>query len=297
MVPKSSVLAVLALLHSVEGSDYGESVLILVPIGSTNPRRQRRLCSLILKIEWHRKLMHVGFLTSIDSSRLVRENSHSLRDADPPLGSVRVYPEPPGLSRPVEGDRHALGAQKQRRANIARARNYLFSVARPHVDWVLWLDCDLLKIPSNLLMELRKSNVDLVVPACYCSGHDFCGSGIYDRNSWQHTRASKDEVARINDTGVVVVRGYEGPTRDGEIFAPKFAPLYFDDLAKSEGNLVPLDGIGATCILIRADLHRQGVIFPAFPVNHAIESEGLAQIALLMGIQPYGRTDIAIKHA
>lgn len=277
-------------------------MLILVPIGSTNARRQRRLCSLILTIEWPRNLLHVGFLTSVDSSRLVREGSHSLRDADPALGSVRVYPEPPGLRRPVQDNRHALGAQKERRANIARARNYLFSVAfaHLHVEWVLWLDCDLLEVPSNLLLELRRSNVDIVVPACYCSGRDGCGSGIYDRNSWQHTQASKDELARIDDDAVIVVRGYDGPTREAKVFSPKHQPLYFDDLSKTSSgaaNLVPLDGIGATCILIRADLHRQGVIFPAFPVNHAIESEGLAQIALLMGVRPYGRIDIVIKHA
>ena len=56
---------------------------------------------------------------------------------------------------------------------------------------------------------------------------------------------------------------------------------------------------GATCILLRADLHRHGAVFPAFVLGHAIEWEweGLAQLALRMGVRPYGRTDVRIWHA
>ena len=49
--------------------------------------------------------------------------------------------------------------------------------------------------------------------------------------------------------------------------------------------------------MLRADLHRHGVVFPAFVLGHAIESEGLAQLALRMGVRPYGRTDVRIWHA
>ena len=58
-----------------------------------------------------------------------------------------------------------------------------------------------------------------------------------------------------------------------------------------------LDGVGSACLLIRADLHRQGVLFPPYVVGHAIESEGLAVVARRMGVQPWGRTDIIVRHA
>ena len=74
--------------------------------------------------------------------------------------------------------------------------------------------------------------------------------------------------------------------------------LFLDDLRTSrDAPLVPLDGVGATCILLRADLHRQGLVFPPFPLENAIESEGLARMAQAMGADVYGRTDVAIRHA
>ncbi|KAH8054544.1 hypothetical protein JL720_14431 [Aureococcus anophagefferens] len=70
-----------------------------------------------------------------------------------------------------------------------------------------------------------------------------------------------------------------------------------DDRGRTRWRLVPLGGVGATCILLRADLVREGLSFPSFALNHAIESEGIAQMALKMGARVYGRTDVAIKHA
>jgi hypothetical protein len=41
--------------------------------------------------------------------------------------------------------------------------------------------------------------------------------------------------------------------------------------AGKEGKaLVPVDGVGGAAILIRGSLHREGVLFPAFPFNHAV---------------------------
>lgn len=35
-----------------------------------------------------------------------------------------------------------------------------------------------------------------------------------------------------------------------------------------------LDGVGGCTTLVKADLHRQGAIFPAWPVDHQLETEG-----------------------
>lgn len=43
-----------------------------------------------------------------------------------------------------------------------------------------------------------------------------------------------------------------------------------------------LDGIGGN-FLARASMHREGVIFPAWPVNHQVETEGLGMIAKAVG--------------
>ena len=225
---------------------------------------------------------------------------------------MRSFPEPAGLAGLNTGDqgsgpRHRLESQLARRAAISRARNYLATKALGSSDaeWVLWLDNDLLHYGADLLLQLRLSDVDVVVPTCYCSGRDACGSGVYDKNSWAETDESARALRGLDERGqadALVVNGYGQATAtgpNGERIASLDAKRRFmDDLRRDvDAPLVPLDGIGATCILLRADLMREGLNFPSFPLNHAIESEGFAQMAKKMGALVYGRTDVAIKHA
>jgi len=71
-----------------------------------------------------------------------------------------------------------------------------------------------------------------------------------------------------------------------------------------------LEGVGGTMLLIRADLHRDGLIFPPFRYGHAphirsrhpvwgsgeVETEGLGAMAADMGIQCWGLPDLEILH-
>jgi hypothetical protein len=73
-----------------------------------------------------------------------------------------------------------------------------------------------------------------------------------------------------------------------------------------------LNSVGGTMLLVRADLHRDGLIFPAFryglesktirrkhPVwgKGEVETEGFAAMAADMGVQCWGLPDIEIIHA
>lgn len=73
-----------------------------------------------------------------------------------------------------------------------------------------------------------------------------------------------------------------------------------------------LDAVGGTMLLVRADLHRDGLVFPSFPYgvgsSHIrrrhpiwgkgeIETEGLGAMAADMGIQCWGLPDLEIVHA
>jgi len=77
-------------------------------------------------------------------------------------------------------------------------------------------------------------------------------------------------------------------------------------------GLVPLDSVGGTMLLVRAERHRDGLIFPPFPYGVAnsrarpehplwgkgeIETEGLGIMALDMGLQCWGLPDLEILHA
>lgn len=71
-------------------------------------------------------------------------------------------------------------------------------------------------------------------------------------------------------------------------------------------NLVKLDSVGGTMLLIKADLHRDGLVFPAFeygfenprrrPGRGEIETEGLGILAYDMGYECWGLPNLEIKH-
>jgi len=79
-------------------------------------------------------------------------------------------------------------------------------------------------------------------------------------------------------------------------------------------GLVRLDSVGGTMLLVRADRHRDGLIFPPFfygalsrwvrnphPLHGRlvgeIETEGLGMLAKDMGIECWGLPDLEIQHA
>lgn len=51
---------------------------------------------------------------------------------------------------------------------------------------------------------------------------------------------------------------------------------------------VPLDGVGSTCLLVKANIHREGINFPPYPFQHQIDSEGLAKAANAAGYEVAG---------
>lgn len=81
---------------------------------------------------------------------------------------------------------------------------------------------------------------------------------------------------------------------------------------------IPLDGVGGVSLLVRAELHRKGralltpspplpsgpqglpsvpgVDFPHKPVDHQIETEGLAKLAKIAGYSVYGLPNYIVWH-
>ncbi|MBX9775207.1 MAG: ANP1/MMN9/VAN1 family protein [Xanthobacteraceae bacterium] len=79
-------------------------------------------------------------------------------------------------------------------------------------------------------------------------------------------------------------------------------------------GLVRLDAVGGTMLLVRADRHRDGLVFPPYfyggrsrwirdphPLGHhivgEIETEGLGIMAKDMGVECWGLPDLEIRHA
>lgn len=159
--------------------------------------------------------------------------------------------------------------QKQRRTVLAKARNHLLFRALDDEEWVLWLDVDVIEYPPDIIERLLATEKDIVQPNCV---YDY-GGRSFDLNAWRdHGRH------------------------------------HLHDL-KEEGELVPLDSVGGTMLLVRADVHRDGLVFPAFPYglpnakirsdNHwlgEIETEGFGIMAGDAGVQCWGMPRLEIRH-
>jgi Anp1/HEAT repeats len=170
-----------------------------------------------------------------------------------------------GFRIPENTTRWAEHLQAERRAVLARSRNHLLFRALDDEDWVLWLDADVIEFPGDIIEKLLATGKDIVQPHCVVEE----GGPTFDRNAWRN-----------------------------------HGKLMMEDM-RQEGELVELDAVGGTMLLVRADLHREGLIFPPAPYGRRsalareggeLETEGLGILARDMGYRCWGMPRLEIKH-
>jgi hypothetical protein len=231
-----------------------------------------RYVDLIERLDWPHLQLSIGILES-DSTDGTLERLETLR---PRLRaraqSVTILKKDFGFHIPPGFPRWAPAFQLARRAVLARSRNQLLFGALDREDWVLWIDVDVIDYPPDTIGRLLREGRDIIQPHCVLVPN----GPTFDLNAWTErgTRTMHD------------LRGSEVPVR--------------------------LDSVGGCMLLVRADLHRDGLIFPAFrygvespairkphPIWGAgeIETEGLAMMARDMGYQCWGLPDFEIIHA
>ena len=165
--------------------------------------------------------------------------------------------------------------QFERRSVLARSRNHLLFQALKDEDWVLWLDVDVIDYPKDIIERLLSYGKDILHPHCVKE----YGGPSFDHNAWRdHGR------------------------------------LHLDDM-RGEDELVPLDAVGGSMLFVRADCHRDGLVFPPFLYGKRnskvrkrddislpdeegeVETEGFAILASDMNLQCWGIPDLEIIHA
>ena len=179
-----------------------------------------------------------------------------------------------GFQIPPGLPRWAPDYQLARRAILAKSRNDLLITALADEDWVLWVDVDVTEYPGDILERLLLTGKDVVTPHCVTTR----GGPTFDLNAW---------------------------TGGGR--------LHMDDL-RGGHDLVPLESVGGTMLLVRADAHRDGLVFPPFLYGRRsalardpspiagegvgeVETEGLALMARDMGYECWGLPNLEIVHA
>ena len=179
----------------------------------------------------------------------------------------------------LEGNRWEIGIQRRRREILAKSRNYLLSNVLEDEDWILWLDVDVSQYPANIIEQMLAYGKEISVPNCLREGTN----QQFDFNTYK----LKSYASEIDWKPHIVDELLQPPAG--------MSRWYLKELDLFD--VIELDAVGGTMLLIKADLHRKGVHFPSHPYKHLIETEGLAAMAQDMGYTCWGLPKVVIHHS
>lgn len=191
------------------------------------------------------------------------------QDFDPPIASQD------------ESERHKMENQKARRAAMSRARNsLLFTTLGPSTSWVLWLDADIVETPPTLIQDLAEHDKPIIVPNCFQRFIDpqtkKWAERPYDYNSWQDSETAQ-KLGEGMGPDEILLEGY------AEMATYRVLMAHIAENGGNPKEEMTLDGVGGTALLVKAEVHRDGAMFPPFPFYHLIETEGFAKMAKRLG--------------
>jgi mannan polymerase complexes MNN9 subunit len=193
-----------------------------------------------------------------------------------------------------EAERHKMENQKNRRAAMAKARNsLLFTTLGPTTSWVLWLDADIVEFPPTLIQDLADYDAPIVAPNCFQRFYDDNKKAMsvrpYDYNNWIDSPTAKEMAAKMGKDDILLEGYAEMPT-----YRSLMAMMY--DASADPGTKIKLDGVGGAALLVKADVHRDGAMFPPFSFYHLIETEGFAKMAKRLNWDSYGLPNYLVSY-
>jgi len=269
-----------------------ETVLILTPLARFYDRYWENL----LQLSYPHELIALGFITPKS-----REGNAATAALQAAIAKTQSGPESqrfasitierqdfdPPIQSQDEGQRHKLENQRARRASMARARNsLLFTTIGPATAWVLWLDSDIVETPPTLIQDLASHDKPIIVPNCYqryLNENKEADVRPYDYNSWQDSTMAQNLASKMGPDEILL-EGYA----DIATYRTLMAKIADTTPERDQGKIIPLDGVGGTALLVKAEVHRDGAMFPPFPFYHLIETEGFAKMARRLGWHSWG---------
>jgi glycosyltransferase involved in cell wall biosynthesis len=253
----------------------GDKVLILTPVKDAEPYLPRYF-ELLDQVDYDRTKLSIGLLESDSRDRTMQLIEDWAAGSQRQYHRITITRQDYGFR--IKGPRWAPEIQRRRREILARSRNRLLANALRDEDWVLWLDVDLVDYPADLIQRLLAAQREIVVPHCVSPN-----GRTFDLNTF----VIDPRVAGIEDRKHL---------RDGLLQPPRGDRRIYLDAFESR-DIVAVDAVGGTALLVRADLHREGLIFPPFSYRGYIETEGLAMMAADMGVRAYGLPGVRITHS
>jgi mannan polymerase complexes MNN9 subunit len=270
-----------------------ETVLILTPLA----RFYQGYWDNLLKLSYPHQLISLGFVlpkgregnaaTAALQEQIQKTQSGNENKRFASITILRQEEESP-LQSQSEHERHKLENQKIRRASMAKARNsLLFTTMGPTTSWVLWLDSDIIETPPTLIQDLASHDKPIISANCYQRYFNKDKNTMdvrpYDFNNWVDSPTAQD-IAKKMGPDDVLFEGY------GSMATYRTLMAYMVDEKgdKNPRHEVQLDGVGGTALLVKAEVHRDGAMFPPFPFYHLIETEGFAKMARRLGWKSWG---------
>jgi len=275
-----------------------ESILILTPLARFYPEYWENL----LKLTYPHDLITIGFIipknkegnqatAELQKAITKTQKQDPVQDRFKSIIILRQDFDPVILSQ-NEAVRHKLENQKARRASMARARNsLLFTTLGPTTSWVLWMDADIVETPPTLIQDLAAHDKPILTPNCFQRFTNDKGQPDergYDYNNWQDSETAQ----KLGDT-----LGADDILLEGYAELPTYRTLMVYMTAESQDVQweVPLDGVGGCALMVKAQVHRDGAMFPPFVFYHLIETEGFAKMAKRLGWQSYGLPNYRVR--
>lgn len=268
-----------------------ETVLILTPMA----RFYQEYWDNLLKLSYPHDLISLGFIlpkgkegnsaTAALQAQVAKTQGGPQKKRFASVTILRQDTESP-LTSQDEEERHKMQNQKPRRAAMAKARNsLLLTTLGPNTSWVLWLDADVIETPASLIQDLAAHDKPIIVPNCYQRFYDQDKKKMdvrpYDYNSWIDSETAQKLAAKMGNDEILL-EGYE------EMPTYRTLMAYMKDETNDPDLTVELDGVGGTALLVKADVHRDGAMFPPFVFYHLIETEGFAKMASRLGWKSWG---------
>ena len=244
------------------------------------------------KINYSHDLISIGLLESDSCDGTFELLEKQLPKLEKEFRKACIFKKDFGFQIPEGIPRWAGKIQIERRKIIAKSRNHLLFRALGDEDWVLWLDVDVSEYPPDIIERLLATGKEIVHPNCVLE----YGGKSYDLNAWRDKKK-----------------------------------YHLHDL-RQEGDLVELHAVGGTMLLVKAEVHRDGLIFPPYLYGKTnprirknnfwfanwkewltefhripqgllkgdfrgeIETEGLGIMANDMGYKCWGLPNLEIKH-
>ncbi|CCF60056.1 hypothetical protein KAFR_0I02770 [Kazachstania africana CBS 2517] len=220
------------------------------------------------------------------------QSAQSQMDKSKRFGNIEIYEKDFGqIIGQSFSDRHGFAAQGPRRKLMARARNWLGSVAlKPYHSWVYWRDVDVETVPRTIMEDLMHHDKDVIVPNVWRPLPDWLGNiQPYDLNSWQESEGGL-QLAEALEEDAVIVEGYP----EYATWRPHLA--YMRDPNGDPEEEMELDGIGGVSILSKAKVFRTGSHFPAFSFEKHAETEAFGRLSRRMNYNVVGLPHYVIWH-